>query len=124
MVGSWTKISGGFIYGTSASSGDKGNTGNTGTGTATSKNNGNTGSTTLTEDQIPWHQHMIGRNWGGTGFAIPYGDPVNGWRLQDSGGTDCVKTKGTGGGQGHTHTLNNHQHDIPYIECYIWKRTS
>lgn len=32
--------------------------------------------------------------------------------------------KCSGGGKGHSHTLNNHTHDIPYFACYIWKRTA
>lgn len=121
--GTWSQITGGFIYGTTATSGSKGGTGNTGTGTSTGKNNGNTGSTTLTVDQIPSHNHKIdigsfangGEDWSSikNGHIAP----------QNNQGTTFT-TRTSGGGKGHTHTLNNHQHTIPYIECYIWKRTA
>lgn len=120
--GTWSQITGGFIYGTTATSGSKGGTGNTGTGTSTGKNNGNTGSTTLTVDQIPSHSHSIHSPFYKFkeltyGF---HGDVFKGDMYQDS----SFDTNATGGGKGHTHTLNNHQHTIPYIECYVWKRTA
>lgn len=98
-------------------------TGNIGTTTNTGKASGNTGSTTLTVKQIPSHQHEIdigsfangGEDWNSikNGHIAP----------QNNQGTR-YKTRATGGGEGHTHTLNNHQHTIPYIECYVWKRTA
>ena len=33
-------------------------------------------------------------------------------------------TSKTGGGKGHTHTLGNHSHNIPYIAVSIWRRTA
>ena len=80
--------------------------------TATGAATGNTGSTTLTDEQIPAHQHTIVRVWGGNGFAIPYGEPVSGWRLADGSGTSAAKVTSAGGGKGHTHTLNSHTHSI------------
>lgn len=122
--GTWSQITGGFIYGTTATSGSKGGTGNTGTGTSTGKNNGNTGSTTLTIDQMPKHSHNSNARlqwYNDTGYGPMFnqGNPSN-------VGVDrgIVYTSEAGGGKGHTHTLNNHQHTIPYIECYVWKRTA
>lgn len=126
--GTWSQITGGFIYGTTATSGAKGGTGNTGTGTSTGKNNGNTGSTTLTVNQIPAHSHNYANRlcvWdasaSGTNAARgSYGETS----VQFYGWGSVPNTDNTGGGGGHTHTLNNHQHTIPYIECYVWKRTA
>ena len=112
-------------------------TGNTGTGTSTGKNNGNTGaatgntgSTTLTINQIPSHSHKFTLAYGGTDPAkgFNYGNSLAGvFGIED--GFNFIGS--TGGGKGHTHTLNshthtlnNHQHTIPYIECYVWKRTA
>lgn len=120
-------------------------TGNTGTGTSTGKNNGNTGaatgntgSTTLTIDQIPSHRHSfrtVKDNATNSGGELPKGNNSQGdnqgWATA-VGVNDSNNALGyTGGGKGHTHTLNshthtlnNHQHTIPYIECYVWKRTA
>lgn len=100
-------------------------TGNTGTGTSTGKNNGNTGSTTLTVDQIPPHKHRIDANWGRDKGSGGWGALIQNY---DGYVFEPKHLYGemydTGGGKGHTHTLNNHQHTIPYIECYVWKRTA
>lgn len=109
-------------------------TGNTGTTTNTGKASGKTGSTTLTENQIPSHAHTLHAvNKASNGYtpandnnaefelnynqSITYSYPTKGW-------CNTVAMGATGGGKGHTHTLNNHQHTIPYIECYVWKRTA
>lgn len=106
-------------------------TGNTGTGTSTGKNNGNTGSTTLTIDQIPSHRHSfrtVKDKATNSGGALPKGcnsqGDNQGW-VTAIGVNDSNNALGyTGGGKGHTHSLNDHQHTIPYIECYVWKRTA
>lgn len=116
-VGTWERISGGFLYGAVNSTG----TGN-GSGTSTGGNNGNTGSTTLTVDQIPSHTHtnaygVVERSPGSSEY------PNTSWDTGFKFGWN-VDTGARGGGQGHTHTLNNHTHTIPYMAVYMWKRTA
>ena len=96
---------------------------------------GNSGSTVLTVEQIPPHNHVIWTN-------IPKSDEAGSiqslqvttkWYNIDYG--NLVKSRDTGGGQGHTHTMN-HGHtftgtekDIeinvqdPYTVVYMYKRT-
>lgn len=115
-------------------------TGNTGTTTntgAASGNtgaaSGNTGSTTLTIDQMPKHKHQINANWardkGSAGWGATIANYNTGYIFEPA--HLYSEMQETGGGKGHTHTLNshthtlnNHQHKIPYIECYVWKRTA
>ena len=71
---------------------------------------------------------MIGRNWQGAGFNIPYSDNCSGWRLENNGGTNCVNTKTTGGGKGHTHSFTGTKAAIntmpPWFSVYCWYRTA
>ena len=102
--GTWTRLSGGFLYGCVSSVG----TGN-GTGTATNSH-------TLTIDQIPSHNHEIdigsfangGEDWNSikNGHIAP----------QNNQGTRFT-TRTRGGGQGHSH-------NIPYIAVFAWRRTA
>lgn len=123
--GTWVKVSGSFLYGSVNSAGGTGN----GTGTATNAATGNTGSTILTVNQIPGHTHNF-RSDGTQMVNVTSGWVTNydlasinqgggGYRLQFA-----VSTASTGGGQGHTHNLNNHTHNIPYIGVWVWKRTA
>lgn len=83
----------------------------------------NTGSHVLTVQEIPSHSHTIAFAFGGSGSDRRV---LNGTTTQEG-----TKTNNTGGGQGHTHSLNAHTHTIasgsniqPYITCYMWKRVS
>ena len=115
--GTWVQLKGGFLYGFVESPG----TGN-GTGTATNGNNGNTGSTTLTVDQIPSHTHKQ-RSRGNDGNIAQAGGGV-GYEFLGTSGASVGETFATGGGKGHTHTLNNHSHNIPFIAVSVWRRTA
>lgn len=119
--GTWVQLKGGFLYGFVESPG----TGN-GTGTATNGNNGNTGSTTLNIDQIPSHNHLDRIPHTGNATHNTSGDylPYGGWNPNANSVSYWVETSGTGGGKGHTHTLNNHSHNIPYIAVSVWRRTA
>ena len=122
--GTWEQLKNHFLFATNATSGDKGGTGN-GTGTSTSQNNNNTGSTTLTAAQsgLPAHSHqhkgyrMFSRSTLDT-TAVSWGDD------DDANGSWTRSAGGTNASQGHTHTLGNHSHTIPYIEVYVWRRTA
>lgn len=126
--GTWVKLSGGFIYASTATSGTKGESGN-GSGTAVSAATGNTGSTTLTVNQIPGHTHNfrsdgtqmvnVTSGWVTNYDFVSINQGGGGYRLQFA-----VPTASTGGGQGHTHSLGSHTHNVPYIAVYVWKRTA
>ena len=117
--GTWERLKGGFLYGAVSSYG----TGNS-TGTVTNASSGNTGSTTLTVDQIPSHTHGVNLATGGTqtlsGFSWEYSAKSRLYNM--SGSTDMVRY--TGGGKGHTHSLNSHTHNIPYMAVFVWRRTA
>lgn len=115
--GTWTRLSGGFLYGCVSSVG----TGN-GTGTATNSH-------TLTIDQIPSHNHSI--HVGGTRldangdnvFRAQIYTPTSGGNFWNIGlartglGSHDSGITNTGGGQGHSH-------NIPYIAVFAWRRTA
>lgn len=124
--GTWERLKGGFLYGAANSYG----IGN-GIGTTTNPASGNTGSTALSINQIPSHKHTLLSRYGGggtTGYGIitNSGDAITG---NDNGGTSNCKdvsnaVANTGGGQGHTHSLNSHTHNIPYMAVFVWRRTA
>ena len=114
--GIWIQLKGGFLYGFVESPG----TGN-GTGISTGKNNGNTGSTTLTVEQIPSHTHKQ-RSRGNDRNIAQAGRDI-GYKFLGSSGMSIGETFSTSGGKGHTHTLNSHSHNIPYIAVSVWRRT-
>ena len=115
------------------------------TNSSTKAASGNTGSTTLTVNQIPGHTHtncIYNKNnenytssLSGTGYLE---GGILSWSngtvttAGGTGGDSCGVTRSTGGGQGHTHSLNGHTHTLnntgssstlqPYITCYMWKR--
>lgn len=117
--GTWERLKGGFLYGAVESYG----VGNS-TGTKTNASSGNTGSTTLTVDQIPSHSHGVNLTTGGSQTASAFKwDYVSTSRLYNmSNTTDLIRY--TGGGKGHTHSLNSHTHNIPYMAVFVWKRTA
>lgn len=108
--------------------------------TSGTPSNNTSGSTTLTINQIPSHTHTYtrpntGKIWEGNSTESVVKTVSTG-----------ITTGGTGGGQGHTHTLSSHTHSVtasgsvsqptftgtaqnvstvqPYITCYMWKRTA
>lgn len=123
--GTWVQLKGGFLYGFVEAPG----TGN-GTGTATNGNNGNTGSTAITVDQMPRHNHKLKmRNAGKWNWndGSASGDMMEGGYYWEAGNTTynwLIEDKPQGGNKGHTHTLNNHSHNIPYIAVSVWRRTA
>lgn len=115
--GTWERLKGGFLYGAVESYG----VGNS-TGTKTNESSGNTGSTTLTIDQIPSHRHKsssykLANAAKGSYAATPVG-------LSSTGKSGDYYSEYVGGGKGHTHSLNSHTHNIPYMAVFIWKRTA
>lgn len=117
--GIWERMSGGFLYGAVNFVGN----GN-GTGTITNGAIGDTGITTLTVEQIPSHNHTIDKDYG----FFYHSKSISQWELinNSNGGVQrgSAISNNTGGSKGHTHTLNSHTHDIPYIAVYMWKRTN
>ena len=102
--GSWTQISGRFLYCTTTSKTTGGST--------------TTGSTTLTIDQIPSHSHNIHSpfyKFAELTYGL-HGDVFKGELYQDS----YCPTENTGGGQGHTHPQNL----PPYFTVFCWYRTA
>lgn len=118
--GTWVKLSGGFIYGSTLTSG---NTYSTGNGTGTS-----TGSTTLSASQIPKFAFRTGHVANGDNafngitnvthtFDTSTGLGSLGYEAARGDGQPRSHKYEFGGGKGHTH-------NIPYIACSIWKRTA
>jgi len=112
--GTWTRLTGGFIYGSvvTTSNTNTNSTGNIGSGT-------NTNDHTLTVNEIPSHDHEFPDRmmvWdAGTNKSDAVQDSIWNSSLQfRPWGTKIGKT---GGGAGHSHP-------IPYIACSIWKRTA
>lgn len=115
--GTWSRINGYYLYA---------GTGGTTTGSNTSgAASGNTGSTTLSVNQIPSHSHQVPVGWATAG-------PNNNERhiFTDNTGfysdAQFINARPSGGGQGHTHTLNNHTHTVKPLryELYVWRRTA
>lgn len=142
--GTWVQLKSAFLYASGNTSGT-GSSGN-GTGTSTGGNSGNTGSTTLTAAQSgsPAHWHKAGAVFGETGIAnvrskIYYNSNSTHGHGDHAGHLSEAPRNGYGDGgyylatfnndaqnasQGHTHTLNNHTHTVPYISVFVWKRTA
>lgn len=79
---------------------------------------------------MPRHNHKLKmRNAGkwtwNDGSAS--GDMMEGGYHWDADNTTynwLIEDQPKGGNKGHTHTLGNHSHNIPYIAVSIWKRTA
>ena len=112
--GTWVQLEDRFLIGASSTY----SAGSTGGDTKTGAASGNTGSTTLTVEQIPSHTHSYGMKKGDGGWTIA--------AMSDGAKTNSGTTDSTGGGKGHTHTLNNHTHTNmpPYLAVYMWERIS
>lgn len=124
--GTWERLpKGKFLYNIDSDSAAWGN-GNS-TGTATNAATGNTGATTLTAGQsgLRSHQHKIYGGWnnGGSGDdAYGYSSAYGGDRGWKTYGMETVGDSSAT--SSHTHTLNSHTHNIPYIAIYMWRRTA
>lgn len=146
--GVWEQISGYYLY--------AGTVTGTGGSSTSGSASGETGSTTLATNQIPnhlhsipslggytnatgAHAHNIGADFdGGAGSAryTVHSKGVTGAGYLKATSTDgshshsvttyAANTGATGGGMGHTHTLNNHTHTInpPFYNLFVFKRVS
>ena len=137
--GSWDRIQDRFLLG-SGQDCPNGTTGGAPSVTSGEPSNnltgaavGNTGSTALTVEQIPSHNH---RSRGST--FIEGGSGAGSVAAMNFAAGNYKRyhyetTLETGGGQGHTHTLNAHTHTLnahthnvstmpPYLAVSIWKR--
>lgn len=125
--GTWSKISGGYIYAQNSTSLTK--TSYTGRGTQ-SAGSGTTGDTTLSINQIPQHNH-IGLNIDNIYILGWDNGSERGLDLQRalsahgiSNTSNRLATSSVGGGESHNHTISSHSHNIATIEVYLWKRTA
>lgn len=122
--GTWELITNKFLIGAGGSY-SLGSTGGT-TSVTSGKATGNTGSTTLTIEQIPSHQHNV-QGYNTSGSTVTWSDRAVEYGGSSVGYGSGIRTNYTGGGSGHTHTLNEHIHDVsiipPYLAVNIWKRT-
>lgn len=114
--GTWESISGYYLY-----AGVGGNTSGSDTSGVPSTNV--TGSTALTVAQIPSHNHNLLMAFNTSAGSI--GRPVMANSISNLQ-SNVNPIQYTGGGQGHTHTLNAHTHEINPLrfEVYAWKRTA
>lgn len=124
------------------------------TSTSTGGNSGTTGSTTLTLSQIPSHTHSLSKDLievsqvNSNTMGLQVGSTAYQGRIMLRKGAlgedvTVVSANASGGGSGHTHSLNGHIHTVnshthsipasnsvsidtrpPYVTCYMWKRTA
>lgn len=101
--GTWTQLNAGYMLKTVTS------------GAGSYGGSGTSGSTTLTVDQIPAHTHtyyspIVQLVTPTTTETKTYGNYNKQY---------LTKSSSTGGGEGHTHTVNP-----PYFTVYMWRRTA
>ena len=128
--GTWTRLSGGFLYATSGTpnktvQGSGGTTtgswsGTSGSWSGTSGSwSGTSGNTTLSVNQIPKHVHNMYYNTiGGMGMASGNTIAATGTAGIDkagnsAGGTWYIYSTAVGNGESHNHSLPSHTHSIP-----------
>lgn len=132
-IGTWVQLKNRFLFATNDTSGNKGKDAQSShTGKNVTNATGNTGSTTLTANQsgLRGHSHGLVKQ-------VPYGVPYNnisGSATGASGGNYYGETYSPpwtvaqegpwDAAEGHTHTLNNHNHGVSCIEVYAWQRTA
>lgn len=122
LGGTWTKMTGGFLYGVV-------NSISNGNGTGTSTNNH-----ILTVNEIPSHDHggSVGTAWSnfmrvvgvsGTSIAVNHMTGHASGSYVDSNGGNIP-------GANHQHNISKqgggsgHNHAIPYLGVWVWKRTA
>lgn len=121
--GTWTQITGRFLYCTTTSktTGGANSVSYTPAGT-------NTG-TAITVDQMPSHNHRIPQGYTANGESIS-GDYMQygGWSGSVGGASYYTQVKNTGGGKTHTHTFTGTKATIntmpAYFTVYCWYRTA
>ena len=136
-IGTWVRVSSGYLYAVSRESGQAGDSGN-GTGTATN-------ATALSADQMPSHQHYFsGTTTAGEGGHQHYGHSKEHGNYSSQNTSDYIRNINSsynndnvpitpGDGQ-HQHTIGGyttwvggsqgHTHNIPWIGFYVWYRTA
>lgn len=131
--GTWERINGYYLY-----AGTGGNT--SGSNTSGGPSNNNTGSTAITIAQMPSHTHTQNAH-NHAQHSDTWMNDANNRDTRISGTTGYYAGAGlatyyttsttatnqnTGGGQGHTHSLNSHTHSVTPLryEVYMWKRTA
>lgn len=131
--GTWSQISGYYLY-----AGIGGNT--SGSNASGGPSADATGSTAITIEQMPWHTHtqnahnhpqspntwMNDTNYRDTRISGTTGYFAGAGLTTYYTGSTTASNNYTGGGQGHTHTLSSHTHDVSPLryEVYMWERTA
>lgn len=107
--GTWVRLSGGFIYGSTVASGSSYSTGN-GSGTTTNDH-------TLTIDQMPKHSHLVMTNIVHQDGTPVHEEILNAGIFYGDGRRRLVSTCDYQGNN------KGHRHSIPFLACSIWRRT-
>lgn len=103
--GTWTQITSGYLKAGSTAA------------NYTSGNDSATGSHTLTTSEIPSHSHSVAGSTSGAGtVTTSYQSGANEYTAT---GSKTVTSGTTGGGNGHTHSI-----DLNYFQIYVWHRTA